>query len=464
MRKYVKILAISMLAALVVIPASLSSFASDQENSQSDDVLNQIVPNKASDRNAMGDSHMDTRVCPPAAPGEATCIAIERDYFKRGVKIEQNAANATPNAATPNLTLVGFNSAKLRSAYGILTTEQGSPATVIAIVDAYGYPSALTDLNTYRANYGVGVNPAAMSACSNPANKPTFPTASATKGCFAQISGVTGLTTNLPKSNTGWNQEGALDIEMATAICPKCSILFVAANSASFADLNKAVGQAINYAKVANVVAISNSYGGADFAETGLAPDNYQAAAALGVAVTASSGDSGYGAQSPASFTNVIGVGGTSLTLDTNGARTSEIIWTSAGSGCSTLNQIPTQQTTLGTTGCGKKAVSDISAVANPNTGVGVIYGGKVYQFGGTSVSSPIIASIFAVADYKPTQGTYAGASLYSKANATTNIYDVVGGAKNGNCPTATANWCTTGTGWDGPTGLGAPLNTGAFH
>jgi len=447
-----------MLAALVVIPASLSSFASDQENSQSDDVLNQIVPNKASDRNAMGDSHMDTRVCPPAAPGEATCIAIERDYFKRGVKIEQNAANATPNAATPNLTLVGFNSAKLRSAYGI--TESGSAATIIAIVDAYGYPSALTDLNTYRANYGVGVDPAAMSACSNTASKPTFPAASATRGCFAQISGVTGLTTNLPKSNTGWNQEGALDIEMATAICPKCSILFVAANSASFADLNKAVGQAINYAKVAKVVAISNSYSGADFAETGLAPDNYQAAAALGVAVTASSGDSGYGAQSPASFTNVIGVGGTSLTLDTNGVRTSEIIWTSAGSGCSTLNQIPTQQTTLGTTGCVNKAVSDISAVANPNTGVGVIYGGKVSQFGGTSVSSPIIASIFAVAGYKPTQGTYAGASLYSKASG--NIYDVNDGGKNGTCtPT---KWCTTGTGWDGPTGLGAPLNTGAFH
>ena len=449
-----------MLAALVVIPASLSSFASDQENSQSDDVLNQIVPNKASDRNAMGDSHMDTRVCPPAAPGEATCIAIERDYFKRGVKIEQNATSATPNAATPKLNLVGFNSSQLRSAYGILTTEQGSSTTVIAIVDAYGYPSALTDLNTYRNNYGiVGVNSANMSACPTTLGKPTFPTANV--GCFAQISGVTGLTTSLPKSNTGWNQEGALDIEMATAICPKCSILFVAANSASFADLNKAVGQANTYT---NVVAISNSYGGADFAETGLAPDNYQLAAARGVAVTASSGDSGYGAQSPASFTNVIGVGGTSLTLNANGTRTSEIIWTSAGSGCSTQNPIPTQQTTLGTTGCVKKAVSDISAVANPNTGVGVIYGGKVYQFGGTSVSSPIIASIFAVADYKPTQGTYAGASLYNKANATTNIYDVVGGAKNGNCPTATAKWCTTGTGWDGPTGLGAPLNTGAFH
>ena len=459
MRKFVKFLAIPMLAALVVIPASLSSFASDQENSQSDDVLNQLVANNSGDRNAMGDSHMDSRVCPPAAPGEATCIAIERNYFKRGVKIEQNAANATSSAATPNLTLVGFNSAKLRSAYGI--TELGSPATVIAIVDAYGYPSALTDLNTYRANYGVGVDSAAMTACPNTASKPTFPAANAIRGCFAQISGVTGLTTPLPKSNTGWNQEGALDIDMATAICPKCSILFVAANSATFADLNKAVGQANSYS---NVVAISNSYGGADFASTGLAPavDNYQAAAARGVAVTASSGDSGYGAQSPASFTNVIGVGGTSLTLKTDGTRNTEIIWTLAGSGCSTQNPIPAQQTS-GTTSCSKKAVSDISAVANPSTGVGVIYGGKVYQYGGTSVSSPIIASIFAVAGYTPRSGAYAGALLYSNAT-TTNIFDVVGGAKNGNCPAATPKWCTTGTGWDGPTGLGTPIGTSAFH
>lgn len=457
MRKFVKFLAIPMLAALVVIPASLSSFASDQENSQSDDVLNQLVANNSGDRNALGDSHMDSRVCPPAAPGEATCIAIERNYFKRGVKIEQNATSATPNAATPNLTLVGFNSAKLRSAYGI--TESGSPATVIAIVDAYGYPSALSDLNTYRANYGVGVDTAAMTACPNTNNKPTFP-ASATRGCFAQISGVTGLTTNLPNSNTGWNQEGALDIDMATAICPKCSILFIAANSASFADLNKAVGQANTYT---NVVAISNSYGGADFAATGLAPavDNYQAAAVRGVAVTASSGDSGYGAQSPASFTNVIGVGGTSLTLNANGTRNSEIIWTLAGSGCSTQNPIPTQQSSA-TTSCSKKAVSDISAVANPSTGVGVIYGGKVYQYGGTSVSSPIIASIFAVAGYTPVQGSYAGALLYNKAIIGTNIFDVVVAGKNGSC--TPAKWCTTGPGWDGPTGLGTPKGTGAFH
>ena len=300
-----------------------------------------------------------------------------------------------------------------------------------------------------------------MTACPNTASKPTFPAANAIRGCFAQISGVTGLTTPLPKSNTGWNQEGALDIDMATAICPKCSILFVAANSATFADLNKAVGQANSYS---NVVAISNSYGGADFASTGLAPavDNYQAAAARGVAVTASSGDSGYGAQSPASFTNVIGVGGTSLTLKTDGTRNSEIIWTLAGSGCSTQNPIPAQQTS-GTTSCSKKAVSDISAVANPSTGVGVIYGGKVYQYGGTSVSSPIIASIFAVAGYTPRSGAYAGALLYSNAT-TTNIFDVVGGAKNGNCPAATPKWCTTGTGWDGPTGLGTPIGTSAFH
>jgi hypothetical protein len=102
---------LSLMAVITLVPAQAED--SEQGNSNDGNERSQIVPNTSEDRNAMGDSHMDTRVCPPAAPGEATCIAIVRDYFKRGVKIEQNATSATPNAVTPKLTLSGFNSLAL---------------------------------------------------------------------------------------------------------------------------------------------------------------------------------------------------------------------------------------------------------------------------------------------------------------------------------------------------------------
>ena len=52
-------------------------------------------------------------------------------------------------------------------------------------------------------------------------------------------------------------------------------------------------------------------------------------------------------------------------------------------------------------TGCARRAVADVSAVADPNTGVAVYqtYGASGWDvYGGTSVSSPIIASVYALA------------------------------------------------------------------
>src|SRR4029078_2567686 len=115
---------------------------------------------------------------------------------------------------------------------------------------------------------------------------------------------------------------------MAAAICPSCHILYVGANSASFADL----ATAVNTAARLGATVISNSYGGNEFStENSLAaaynhPD---------VAITVSSGDSGYGAQAPAAFNTVTAVGGTHLVLDSNGNRTSGSVWSGAGSGCS---------------------------------------------------------------------------------------------------------------------------------
>jgi subtilase family serine protease len=177
--------------------------------------------------------------------------------------------------------------------------------------------------------------------------------------------------------------------------------------------------------------------------------------------VTASTGDSGYGVQSPASFTHVVAVGGTSLKKASNTRGWTESAWSGAGSGCSTINAKPAYQTSA--TACSHKANADVSAVADPNTGVAV-YDSTAYQgrsgwmvFGGTSVASPIIASLYALAGGRFANGTYAGSYTWGHASG---LYDATGGT-NGSC--SPSLWCHGTTGWDGPTGLGTPNGTTAF-
>ena len=452
---------LSLMAVVTLVPAQAED--SDEGPFSARHARTEIVPNTSGDRNSQGDSHQDFDVCNSAQPGEASCSAIARAFYSRGSRISNDLR---PSAAAPRV-LPGYNASQIRTAYGI--SETGTANSVIAIVDAYSYPTALADLNAYRANYGSDTTP--LTACTITNNVPAFPTATTGRGCLAQVS-QTGRTNNLPRSNAGWNQEAALDIEMATAICPKCSILLVAANSASFADLNTAVGAARNFS---NVKAISNSYGGSDFRASGLGPiNNYELASQQGIAVTASSGDSAFGVSAPASFTNVIGVGGTTLNLNSNGTRLSESVWytsttarngrvtiSGTGSGCSTLNSIPAAQSSTTTT-CAGKAISDISAVADPATGVGVIYNNGFYVFGGTSVSSPIIASMFAASAFTPSGTTYANSLLW-RAGVRSNYYDVLVGKNLASCVTNN-KLCSAVVGWDGPTGFGTPNGTAVFR
>jgi subtilase family serine protease len=234
---------------------------------------------------------------------------------------------------------------------------------------------------------------------------------------------------------------------MVSAACPDCRILLVEATSTSFTDL--AAG--VNTAARLGASAISNSYGGSD--QAALSAYDHP-----GIAITASTGDAGYEVESPASFPTVIAVGGTSLTRSASGFT--EKAWSGAGSGCSSINPRPSYQT--GATGCAGKANADVSAVADPATGVAV-YDSYAYQgtkgwmvFGGTSASSPIVAGVYAM-------GTAVGTVTYPAAKTWANtaaLHDVTTGA-NGSCTTAA--WCTAGTGWDGPTGLGTPKGTAAF-
>jgi subtilase family serine protease len=357
------------------------------------------------------------RVCAHAATGYVACDARVR-----------TDANLKP-LATTTWGGHGFSPAQLKTAYGL----SGGSAPLVAVVDAYAHPSPLADLNKYRSEFGLG----------------------AADSLFSQVN-QNGATSPLASGNTGWGQEEMLDLEMVSAICPACHILYVGANSASFADLATAVNTAARLgAKV-----ISNSYGGNEFSSENTLASAYNHP---GVAITVSSGDSGYGAQAPAAFNTVTAVGGTHLVLNSSGARSSETVWSGAGSGCSAYISKPTWQHD---TGCSRRTISDVSAVADPATGVAVYDsygstgGANWYVFGGTSVAAPIIGGVYALS------GNTTGTPASLAYSHTGSLFDVTSGS-NGRCThgknTAGAYLCTGVFGYDGPSGLGTPNGTGAF-
>jgi subtilase family serine protease len=327
----------------------------------------------------------------------------------------------------------GLTPAELRNAYGI--TANGT--ATIAIVDAYGYTNAESDLAKYRAHFG-------LSECTS------------ADGCFRKLNQA-GQPSPLPPDNSSWSQEAALDLDMASAICPGCKLLLIQANSNSLDDLSKAVATAGQL----GAHAISNSYGAAESRWVAPYEQRYNIP---GVAVTVSTGDSGYGVSFPASSPHVVAVGGTNLS-GSNGSW-SETVWSGTGSGCSAVFAKPSWQTD---SACGKRTVGDVAAVADPNTGVSVYWtapgttGGSCdpsaavdcpwYVFGGTSVGAPIIAAAYAI-NGGPVN--YA-ANVYSQATA---LNDITAGS-NGRCIKRIAYLCTAGPGFDGPTGHGTPLSKG---
>lgn len=338
-----------------------------------------------------------------------------------------DSQGVVPHSSTPAAS--AKTPAQLRGAYK-LTRKSGGGRTV-AIVDAYGYPNLARDLATYRSYFG-------LPACG-------------TGGCLSVIDQNGG--TSLPRFNAGWAGEQALDVDAVSAVCADCKIVVVQAKSSSIRDLGSAVATA---ARQPGVVAISNSYGGGDLPDATYGGSYNHP----GIAVTASTGDSGYqGGSFPASSRYVTAVGGTSLTAASNARGWNETVWSGAGSGCSTVNTALAAAAPYDT-GCAKRAIADVSAAADPaNGGMAVYYptgrtSSTWAQVGGTSESSPIIASVYALSGH--TRG-YANAIPY---HHTPSLFDVTSGS-NGSCPAT--QWCHARASWDGPTGLGTPNGTGAF-
>ena len=360
---------------------------------------------------------------PVAGPHRAVCDSAVAGFASCLADAVTDAKGAPLATSSPS----GYYPSDLWSAY-TLSPATGSPGTgpTIAIVDAFDDPKAESDLGIYRSQFNLG-------------------TCTTANGCFKKVDQNGG--TAYPRRDAGWAQEISLDVDMASAVCPNCKILLVEATTNRFSDLARAVDTAANL----GASAISNSYGGGEYSSEVTDQSHYNHP---GIAVTVSSGDSGYGAEFPAASQYVTAVGGTHLVRNSSSRGWGETVWSGAGSGCSAYVSKPSWQTD---TGCTRRTVADVAAVADPNTGVAVydtFRAGGWLVFGGTSVAAPVVAGVYALEGNA--NANYAS-SLYS---APSSLFDVTSGS-NGSC--GGSYLCTAGNGYDGPTGNGTPNGLGAF-
>lgn len=367
-------------------------------------------------------------------------------------------------------TPIGYGPQDLEKAYGI-TGSAGTNGT-IAIVDAGAYPTLESDLTIYRDAYGL-------------------PRCTVASGCLKQVS-YRGGAAYAPSTDpdTAYLEElvsveTALDVDMASAACPKCRILEVqtpavdadpetqAENDAATLDFATAARTAASLG--ADSVSISYGYGTDTYTDTG-APST--AIALPGVAVVAASGDSGVNVDGngwPAALTTVIAAGGTSLYTDkTNSRGFTDTAWDGAGSGCTAdLGPANHQPDSVASACYGYRADSDISAVADPNTGVAVYnsyapatgFPSGFIVVGGTSASAPFIAGMYTRSGVR--SGVLGPNEIYEAPAS--RFRDVVIGqtTPSGVCEIAYGlddRLCTAGPGWDGPTGRGTPKGLATFH
>jgi hypothetical protein len=358
--------------------------------------------------------------CGTVEPGHAQCFAVE----------VANMAGAPPNTCGADAAYIPCD---LQSAYDLPSATNGSGRTV-AVVDAFDDANADADLAVYRSNFG-------LSPCTT------------ANGCFEKVDQNGGTNyPGPPPPGDNWVPEIGLDLDMVSAICPNCHILLVEADS----DDDNSLFFAEDEAAALGATEISNSWGGREFIGEDTGYDSYFAHP--GITITASTGDDGYGVAYPAASPYVTAVGGTDLSPSNNARGWVETAWNGAGSGCSGVEAQPAWQAGNKniTSRCSNRANADVSAVADPGTPV-YSYdsaGGGWIEVGGTSVASPIIASVYALTTSAPINDA---SYVYSH---TSGLNDVASGS-NGSC--GGIDLCTGGAGWDGPTGLGTPDGTTAF-
>jgi len=383
----------------------------------------------------------------------ASCVAMDEPTADEGQQVDE--LDGTPQSPTtavcaggrfvckshvrtdafgriaPNAVPSGLGPADFTSAYK-LNASKTSTAT-IAIVDAFNYPNAASDLATYRAQFGL-------------------PPCTVASGCFTIVN-QNGATSPLPgnaPAGDDWTVEAALDLQMASAACPTCKLVLFAAQD----DQGDGLFIAQNAAAArAGVVAISNSWGEPSPGnDVSLDSQFFTHSQAVNVFVSSGdSGNTGAAGDYPSTSAHVIAVGGTHLVRSSATRGWTETAWRGAGSSCSGVIAKPAfQSSAVPTAACTRRAASDISAVADPNTGVAVFNAGAGgwIVVGGTSASSPLVAGIFA--RYGISGASHDASFPYAH---TSEFFDITSG-NNGRCTSAL---CRARAGWDGPTGIGSP-------
>jgi hypothetical protein len=364
-------------------------------------------------------------------------------------------AKSRTGSAAAAVVAGAYGPSDLQSAYNLASAVAGKAAgTTVAIVDAYSDPNLVSDLATYRSNYG-------QAACD----------ATTGAGCLTVLNETGGSPSAVPADPTGgWEGEQALDVEMVSAICPNCRIVMYEANSSSTVDL----GTAENTAAGAGYKFISNSWSGFDY--PGESYYDTQYFNHPGVVTAFASGDFGYGAGYPASSGLVTSVGGTYLATASNTRGWTETVWNDAngatGSGCSSGEGKPAWQTD---SGCANRTENDVAAVADGPSGIsiydsynssgnGLFCGASWCAVGGTSVATPIITSAYALAG-TPAANTYPSQYLYENASSTG--FNRVTSGTNGTCEASRSYLCSAtsslSSGYNGPTGWGTPNGVAAF-
>jgi kumamolisin len=337
--------------------------------------------------------------------------------------------NAAPQATSPR----GETPQSIYPVYlGINFTPTGGSQT-IAIVDAFDYPTAENDLNVFSAQFGL-------------------PACTTANGCFKKVFAAG----RKPRTNCGWAQEAALDIEWAHAMAPNAKIVLVEAASNSFTNLFNAVDVATQQVTSGGGRGeVSMSWGGSEFSTEANNDGHFQN---VGVVYFGSSGDTGGVTIYPSASPYVVAAGGTRLNRDANGNFVSETGWSGSGGGPSKYETKLSYQNNVAGTDATKRSIPDFSFDADPNTGVSV-YDSTSCQglsgwlvFGGTSVSSPALAGIVNRAGSFAANSEAELTTIYANRTNSADFYDVL----SGNAGSFSAH-----SGWDFVTGIGSSRGTG---
>jgi subtilase family serine protease len=366
--------------------------------------------------------------CPDRRPGHAQCAALTLEGTP------ERDGGAGPNG--------GFAPADLQASYNLPSASKGS-GQIVALVEAYDSPNAASDLATYRSYFGL---PAAR---------------------FFKYNQL-GQQYNYPETCTdspdNWCPEFAIDPQMVSASCPNCTIYLIEANSDSVADLEASEAEAVTLGAhiVSNSWYFPCSTGRCQFKESYFNTP--------GVVYLACAGDNGYVVSQPMEFGSVVSVGGTRLVKGGRKRGWSESVWGGAGYGpygtgaaCTTAPKPSWQRDP----GCKGRTANDVSAVADPYTGVSIYdtygqNGGWVVD-GGTSVATALIAGIFALAGNVASQN--GGETFWEKKHENPDDLNPVLRGSDGYC--SPRYLCTDGTheykNYGGPTGWGTPNGIGAF-